>query len=222
MEDKCHFAHGKEELRVASDPLPEKAPYCNDQKMLLLKTLGLACLSDHKNIKKQLKDLGVWKISMPPDEDPTPESIEYVTRQAILSLTPEQIQMLVMSDKSIQSQVSLHQIIYLIENLRAIHSDNAYIINKVNIAKDMFSVQNLSTLLEIGAGIINMSDLGPETEHKHALLVKETQELANILYAKISLAAQEFIAQTHMHPRDDMDMQGAVTTSQRNPHPNNY
>ena len=104
--------------------------------------------------------------------------------------------MIVMSDKNIQSHVSLHQLTYLIDNLGSIHSNNAYVLNKVNIAKDGYSVSNLNKLLEIAAAIISLPDLGQEVEHKHALLVKETKEIANILYAKLSLSAQEYIV-TH-------------------------
>ena len=106
--------------------------------------------------------------------------------------------MIVMSDKSIQSHVSLHQLVYLIDNLGSIHSNNAYVLNKVNIAKDGYSVSNLNKLLEIAAAIISLPDLGQEVEHKHALLVKETKELANILYAKLSLSAQEYIVQNYL------------------------
>ena len=62
MDDKCHFAHGKTELRVLSDPLPESAPYINDQKMQVLNNIGIACLADNKNVKKQLKELGRRRI----------------------------------------------------------------------------------------------------------------------------------------------------------------
>lgn len=58
MEDKCHFAHGKGELRMVSDPLPEDAPYINDQKLMILNNLGIACLADNRNIRRQLKELG--------------------------------------------------------------------------------------------------------------------------------------------------------------------
>ena len=58
MADKCHFAHGKEELRVVSDPLPENAPLIIDQKVQMLNSLGVACLFDTPNIKRQLREMG--------------------------------------------------------------------------------------------------------------------------------------------------------------------
>lgn len=63
MEGKCHFAHGREELRVVSDPLPEDAPYINDQKLAVLNNLGIACLADSKNVRRQLKDLGIERFT---------------------------------------------------------------------------------------------------------------------------------------------------------------
>lgn len=105
--------------------------------------------------------------------------------------------MLVMADKEIRNHVNLHQVIYLFENLSSVHSSSDYIQNKVNIARDMFNVENLTLLLQIAADIIHLPDIDKQTEHKHALLVKETQELANILFAKISLAVQDYIQQQY-------------------------
>ena len=58
MEDKCHFAHGKGELRMVSDPLPDDTPYINDQKLMVLNNLGIACLADNRQVRRQLKELG--------------------------------------------------------------------------------------------------------------------------------------------------------------------
>lgn len=33
MAAKCHFAHGKEELRTVHDPLPPNTPYIADPKV---------------------------------------------------------------------------------------------------------------------------------------------------------------------------------------------
>ena len=71
MDSKCHFAHGKTELRVVSDPLPESAPLVSDQKMTLLNSLGVACLSDSPNIKRQLREMGnliftIRRVEAPP------------------------------------------------------------------------------------------------------------------------------------------------------------
>ena len=111
--------------------------------------------------------------------------------------------MLVMQDKEIRNHVNLHQIIYLIENLSQVHSSNDFILNKVNIARDMFQIENLNVLLEIAADIIHLPDIDKETEHKHALLVRETQELANILYAKIALSVQDYILQHYGQGREE-------------------
>lgn len=58
MGAQCHFAHGKEEVRNAQDPLPDHTPYIHDQKIAILNHIGLACLSESPVIKKQLKELG--------------------------------------------------------------------------------------------------------------------------------------------------------------------
>lgn len=138
------------------------------------------------------------------DEEVSPDNEEAYFRrnkcfklEVILSLTAEQVQMLVMADKEIRNHVNLHQVIYLFENLSSVHSSSDYIQNKVNIARDMFNVENLTMLLQIAADIIHLPDIDKQIEHKHALLVKETQELANILYAKISLAVQDYIHQQY-------------------------
>ena len=162
----------------------------------------------------------MWRLHLNDPEEQVPEeAIEPLLRRILFpdpeclgSLAPEQVQMLVMGDKTVQSYVSLHQMIYLIDNLGAVHSNNAFIINKVNIAKDMYSISNLNTLLEISAAIINLPDLGQEIEHKHALLVKETRELANILYAKIAISAQEFISQNYYQSQQVQHYDGMRST----------
>ncbi len=88
MADKCHFAHGKEELRVVSDPLPENAPLIIDQKVQMLNSLGVACLFDTPNIKRQLREMGtflsrgVWRLHLnEPEDSLTAEAVDnYVKR----------------------------------------------------------------------------------------------------------------------------------------------
>lgn len=58
MGDRCHFAHGKGELRMVSDPLPANTPIISDQKMEIFRQVGLVCLSDMPAVKKKLLDMG--------------------------------------------------------------------------------------------------------------------------------------------------------------------
>ena len=78
------------------------------------------------------------------------------------------------------------QIWYLIINLENLHSNNAYILNRLNAAKDSID-KNLNYSVEIVSNIINLPDLGPEIEKKHQLVMKEAADVANVLYAKLSI-----------------------------------
>ena len=49
-------------------------------------------------------------------------------------LSLEEVSILLMSDKVIQRKVTFLQMKYLVRNLANIHSNNAYILNKVNVA----------------------------------------------------------------------------------------
>lgn len=65
----------------------------------------------------------------------------------------EHIQMVLMNDVSVQNQVTLHQLSYIIKNLDVLHKSNNYILNKLNVAKELLDdVINLNTLAELVQG----------------------------------------------------------------------
>lgn len=59
MREKCHFAHSKEELRGAGDPLPLDAPYITDAKVSIMSVVGIGCLSYSPEIVERLMELGL-------------------------------------------------------------------------------------------------------------------------------------------------------------------
>lgn len=91
--------------------------------------------------------------------------------------------------------MNVYQMMYLIQNLEKIHNNNAFILNKLNVAKDLLkprlTVNKLRTLIEVVSAIFHLPDMGENVEKKHAILIKETQDVANIVYAKLSLVAME-------------------------------
>lgn len=85
---------------------------------------------------------------------------------------------------------------YLVINLKKLHSGNAYILSKVNAAKDLLKnpeqllrSKDLSTLIELVADIFEVPGYGDEIAHKHSQLLKESREIANVIYAKMSLSS---------------------------------
>ena len=107
----------------------------------------------------------------------------------------EQLQMLLIKDHQIKQKVNLQQMAYLVVNLEKMHCNNAYILNKLNVAKDLLkasrSQSKVNTLTELMTEIFDMPDLGDEVEKKHSILIREAQDIANVIYAKLSLAALE-------------------------------
>jgi hypothetical protein len=70
------------------------------------------------------------------------------------------------------------------------HSMNAYILNRLNAAKENLA-NNLNYSCETVSGIFHLPDLGDEIERKHLILIQESQDVANILYAKLAMSVCE-------------------------------
>lgn len=127
MGPKCHFAHGKEEIRRPSDVLPPDTPYINEPKG------GFGVGPGTKFAKYREKG-----------------SVGLTLDQAIL----ENIQLILMTDVSIQNQVTLQQLSFIIQSLEMLHKDNQTIVSKLRVAKELLSVPNLNTVAELVQGKI--------------------------------------------------------------------
>lgn len=44
--------------------------------------------------------------------------------------------MMLMNDTTVQNQVTMQQLSYILQNLEALHKENTYVVNKVNVAKE--------------------------------------------------------------------------------------
>ena len=125
MGPKCHFAHGKEEIRKPSDALPPDTPYINEPKG------GLGIGPNGKGLRFREKG----KSSVKKD-------------QAVI----ENIQMMLMNDASVQNQVTLQQLSFIMQSLEIMHKANPTITNKLRVARELLSVPNLNTVAELVQG----------------------------------------------------------------------
>ena len=123
MGPKCHFAHGKEEIRKPTDILPADTPYINEPKG----GLGAGTAKSPK-----IRDKGSLA------------SKDHATL--------EQIQIALMNDSSVQNQVTLQQLSYIMQNLEFLHKNNPYVANKLAVAKELLTVSNLNTVAELVQG----------------------------------------------------------------------
>jgi hypothetical protein len=140
MGPKCHFAHGKEEIRKPTDVLPADTPYINEPKG----GLGAGTTKSPK-----IRDKG---------------------RQASTDhATLEQIQNALMNDSSVQNQITLQQLSYIMQNLEFLHKNNPYVANKLAVAKELLTVSNLNTVAELVQGRLlsprNPADAQPESRN---------------------------------------------------------
>ena len=99
--------------------------------------------------------------------------------------------MLLMQDPQVQNQVTLQQLSYIIQNLERIHVNNAYVLNKLNVAKELLCVSNLNTVAELIQGILQIKDGNGDTFIKHQSVIKEAQELSNLIYQRLAQEAFE-------------------------------
>ena len=51
-------------------------------------------------------------------------------------LNAEYFKMMLMNDTTVQNQVTMQQLSYILQNLEALHKENTYVVNKVNVAKE--------------------------------------------------------------------------------------
>lgn len=59
---------------------------------------------------------------------------------------------MLMNDVSVQNQVTLQQLSFIMQSLEIIHKANSTIINKLRVAKELLSVPNLNTVAELVQG----------------------------------------------------------------------
>ena len=63
MTQKCHFAHGKDELRHIPDPLPKLTPLIHDKNLNLLVSLGITYIPSVELVKNYLRENALKKLS---------------------------------------------------------------------------------------------------------------------------------------------------------------
>lgn len=62
--------------------------------------------------------------------------------------------MILMQDTTVQNQVTMQQLSYILQNLESLHQANTYVMNKVNVGKELLCINNLNTVAEIIQGIV--------------------------------------------------------------------
>lgn len=106
-------------------------------------------------------------------------------------MTVERYQTLLMRDPQVQNQVTLQQLTYIIQNLESIHLGNSYVLSKLHLAKELLCVSNLNTVAELIQDILQIKDGTGEISAKHQSIIKEAQELSNLIYQRLAEGAFE-------------------------------
>jgi len=168
MAAKCHFAHGKEDLRNIHDQLPAHTPYITDPKL--------------NNVLPQNKQNKTHSGN---------GTINILGQSGPQKMDVESFQMMLMQDTNVQNQVTMQQLNYILQNLETLHQNNTYVCNKVNVAKELLCVSNLNTVAELIQGILRLPDVSSDIKMKHQHIIKEAQELSSLIYTKLATEAYE-------------------------------
>lgn len=111
---------------------------------------------------------------------------------------------------------------YLCQQLKRLHSKNAYVQNKVAIALTMlkddesFTQDMLNTVLEIVGGIFYLPGLGKEGAYCHFNLMQEVKGIGGYLLAKASLLVMERnIKLRKLHESEAQTVVGQISNMSR-------
>jgi len=195
---KCHFAHGKEELRKITDPLPTNV--VADQKPMSSmgggqgysggSTMGSnPTPSNYKTIKCKYFEQGYCKynqscsfahgdtdIRAPTDNSSMP-SMPYSMPSMTSMSTPLQ-------DQSAQNAIAQQQIQYLITQMEQFHASNPQFLFSIKSAKELNNVGNMQAAASAVYEIINRTDKSKEEAEKYNEFLQNIQNLGQTLYTQ--------------------------------------
>jgi hypothetical protein len=120
MGEKCHFAHGRDQLRQIHEPLPDSCSYVVDKHLSLLSSLGINYIPSPELVKKYLRENALTKL----DNGKSREEVESQSEellssiyQAVTQMQPEHYSFLLLQDPYVQCHVTTKQLEYIITNL---------------------------------------------------------------------------------------------------------
>jgi hypothetical protein len=198
---KCHFAHGKEDLRSINDPIPEhpntqkpripSKPYTPTTYTSSFSSLP-PTISNYKTVKCKFFEKGFCKFNqncgfahgdheLRTANSPLPQNVVNAGMQTNNLVGPS------MYDSTVQNQIPQQQIFYLISQMEGYHTNNQDILNKIKQAQELNVLGNVQAAASVVYTIINRPDKSQEDSENYAKFVQNIQNFGPLLYQQIQL-----------------------------------
>lgn len=186
---KCHFAHGQEELRSPSDPLPPmKSPGTNDNKAFQ-GYQGYSAppnVSNYKTIKCRFFEKGHCKYGTScsfahGDQDiRSPNSP--VPSHVLSNMQMNDPMMSSLYNQTTQNQIAQQQIVFLINQMEQYHSNDQDFLAKLKQATELNNSGNIQAAASLVYSIINRPNKTKEEEASYTSFTQQIQSYGSYLY----------------------------------------
>jgi len=193
---KCHFAHGKDELRKMTDPLPptvvaeQKAPTMPQVQSFNAPNNPVP--SNYKTVKCKYFEQGYCKYNQScsfahgdqdmrtPQDNASMPSMPYQMPNVTQAPNPLQ-------DQTTQNAVAQQQIQYLITQMEQYHVGNPQFLYNIKSAKELNSVGNMQAAATAIYEIIQRPDKSKEESDKYNEFLANIQNLGQVLYQQLQM-----------------------------------
>jgi hypothetical protein len=196
---KCHFAHGKEELRKITDPLPptvalepQKTPSMPQAQSF--NASNNAVPSNYKTVKCKYFEQGYCKFNQSCSFAHGDQDIRTPQENATMPTTmPYQMPSIPqqtaspMNDQAAQNAVAQQQIQYLIQQMEQYHANTPQFLYTIKSAKELNSVGNMPAAATTIYEIIQRQDKSKEDNEKYNEFLANIQNLGQVLYQNMSM-----------------------------------
>jgi len=208
---RCHFAHGKEELRKATDPIPTMntggiaEPKVNTMGQMTqmnqmqggmpnYSSTGIATPSNYKTVKCKYFEKGYCKYNQSCSFAHGDEDIKLTSQS-----TPPQMQQMQyqqpttptyttpLMDPTIQNSIAQQQIQYLISQMENYHANNQTLMVNIKNAQELNNANNTQAAASLLYEIIQRVDKSKDDADNYNTFLAAIQQLGTQLYQQLTI-----------------------------------
>jgi hypothetical protein len=201
---KCHFAHGKAELRHISDPIPlnptmVKQVQSTPKPQQTVSSNNLPpTISNYKTMKCKYFEKGLCKYSnncgfahgnheLRSPNSPLPQNVlgaisaGTINGATVTTTTGSPS----FNDSNVQNQIAQQQIFYLISQMEGYHVKNPEMLAKIKQAQELNNTGNVQSAASVIYDVINRSDKSKEESDNYAVFVQNIQGLVPKIFQQM-------------------------------------